>query len=338
MKKLLFSLAAMLLCFLAFSQEAEGTGKYTELQIIPRVDLCPYTSIGSAGDGSSGLSLGSSSIYTLLEGAFSDKISYTVSNHWLSSDPLSLYQATLRSDSGNWLDMCYVDFSLGNFDIVVGKDIMCTGGSEYEEWDVDVDDVLASRFWNEFPAYQWGGKIGYTIGDKTKTTLWLQAVTSPFGERPFLSGRFAYSAQLKGEYGPYSNYWSFSVIESAAGRFAGRLNYVAYIGNMLSFDKWNFTFDWSNCTGFGNYLMVGSSLFRLTAMYAPSEKFDFGFKGNYYISRESGRTVNEFNGGLAFHYFPVESLRVHANVAYDTFAGCLYASVGAKFNLYLLRK
>lgn len=335
MKKLLFSIAALLLCSLAHSQEADGSGRYAEFQLIPRVDFSPYTSLGSGGDGSSGFTFGSSSIYTLLEGAFSDKISYTVSNHWLSTSPADLYLNTLRTDDINWVDCMYVDFTLGNFDIVVGKDFICTGGTEYEDWDVDVDDILASNFWNTFQPYQWGGKVGYTFGNETSTSFWLQAVTSPYGERPFVSGLFAYSAQMRGEYGCFSNIWSISAIEREKGRY----DYVAYLGNMLSFDKFTYTLDWSNSTGMGDENMLGGNLIRMTAVYKPTEQWGIGLKGNYYITKlYSTGLTQAFNGGLSCHYFPIENLRIHANLGYDSFESCLCASVGATFNLTLFSK
>ena len=332
MKKLCLSLAALLLCLLAHSQEADGAGKYAEFHLIPRFDFNPYTSLGSGGDGSSGCDFGSSSIYTLFEGAFSDNISFTLSNHWLSTTPGELYTSTFRSDYNNWVDMCLVDFSLGAFDIVLGKDMICTGGTEYEDWDVDVDDILSSNFWNTFQPYQWGAKVGVTFLKET-TSFWLQAVTSPYGERPFASKLFTYSAQIRGEYGPYSNIWSVSAVQRDEGQF----DYVAYLGNMLELGDWTLTLDWSNSTGMGEYNMLGGNMVLFTSVFAPSEKWDVGFKGNYYITKRHTGLEQAFNGGLSCHYYPLgnEMLRIHANVGYDTFESCLCASIGVKLNLTL---
>ena len=81
MKKLLLLFAALLPCFLAYSQEADDTGSYVDVQIIPRFEFNPYFTPGGSGDGSSGYSFGNSSLYTLVEGAISDHVSFTLSNH-----------------------------------------------------------------------------------------------------------------------------------------------------------------------------------------------------------------------------------------------------------------
>ena len=93
MKKLLVTAASMLLCFLALSQEAnELGGSSAELSVVAR------------GEYLYGDPLGNSSLYTLLDGSISEHFSYSIANHWLSSDPVSLYTNTFRSDDVNWLD------------------------------------------------------------------------------------------------------------------------------------------------------------------------------------------------------------------------------------------
>jgi hypothetical protein len=324
----------MLLCLLVHAQEADNLGK-AEFQVIPRFDFNPYTSIGSGGDGSSGFSFGSSSIYTLLEGALSDNFSYLVSNHWLSTEPGDLYSSTFMSNTSNWLDYCYVDFTFGNFDLVVGKDAILTGGIEFDEWDVDVDDILASELWYTLPVYQWGAKIGYTTGSGN-TSFYLQAATSPYGEYFFKSKLFAYSAQWKGNYGPLSTIWSASALERETGRF----DYLFALGQSLELGDWTIEADWYSSVGMGEYLLLGGHTIRLATTWAPSEKFDIGLKGNYYISKSVADTESWFNGGLACHFYPLrnsQAIRLHADVGYDSGMSQMLASVGIKVNLYLFK-
>ena len=224
MKKLLLLFAALLPCFLAHSQEAEGNGAYAEFQVIPRFEFNPYFTPGQTGDGSSGYSFGNSSIYTLVEGAFSDNVSFTLSNHWLSTDLAGLYTSTFYSNACNWLDILTFDFSLGNWTFTVGKDCIATAGFEYDAWDVDTDyltvedkTLMASYLWSGLPSYQWGGKVAYGIGEHT--SLALQMTTSPFGERPFASGLYCYSGKWDGNYGPFSNMWSASAVQRPDGGF-----------------------------------------------------------------------------------------------------------------------
>ena len=134
MKKLLLLSAALLLCSLAHSQEGEGTGRYAEFHLMPRMDFNPYFSSSNTGDASSGITLGNTSVYTLLEGAFSDNVSFTLCNHWAAvpyltfEDTANLYGSTLYSNANNWLDVLTFDFNFGGWTFSLGKDSILTGG------------------------------------------------------------------------------------------------------------------------------------------------------------------------------------------------------------------
>ena len=131
MKKLLLSIAALLPGLLAFSQEADDLGRYAEVTLIPRLDLNPTY----AGDSGLGFNHGNSSIYTLFEGSLSEHFSWTIANHWLQAggDYAWPYTDLGRSDTTNWLDYFAGYFSFGNWTIGLGKDMIATGGFEYED-------------------------------------------------------------------------------------------------------------------------------------------------------------------------------------------------------------
>ena len=334
MKKIFLSAAVLLLCSLAHSQEADGFGKSAEFQIIPRFDFAPSVVTGG-GDASSGIGFGSSSIYTLFEGSLSEHFSFTLSNHWLSVEPADLYASTFHSDSNNWVDIALADFTFGCFEFAVGKDAILTGGWEFDDWDVDVDDILASDLWNTCCTYQWGGKVGINLPSGV-SSFFVQAVSSPYGERPFMSGLFTYSAMWNGYFGPLSTRWTISAVERQKSRF----DYLATLGQKLEFDSWTVGLDWFNSLGFGDYNVLGGNTFRLTAVYSPSERCELGFKGNYYQSSRVSENVSGFNGGFSFHYYPLresQAIRLHAVVGYDTLASMLNASVGIKVNLSVFK-
>ena len=66
MKKTLFSIAAVLLGFLAHSQEAESLDRFAEVSVITRLDANPAY---NSADSEFGFDLGNTSIYTLFEGS-----------------------------------------------------------------------------------------------------------------------------------------------------------------------------------------------------------------------------------------------------------------------------
>lgn len=359
MKKTLLSIAATLLSFLAFSQEAE-LGNYAELTFTPRLDLNPtYVS----GDGW-GFNHGNSSIYSLFEGSASEHFSWTVQNTWIycGGDYAWPYTGLTYSNANNWLNFCKADLTFGNWTFTLGKDIISSGGFEYEDWDWDVHSIGASPFWNSFIGYQWGGKVAYT-NNAENTTFSLQAVTSPFGERPFASKLFAYSAQWRGEYDWYSSIWSVSGIESyenddlclGVNSLSGnkRINWLFYLGNRFTFGDFTATLDWSNTPGYVNamavpdpfeYYSFGGSNFQATLSYAPSEKWDATIKANYttnWKKYKNDYNLMEDNGlyNLAgiFQYYPLkdDSLRLHAIVSYSQLCQNCVISLGARYNFSL---
>ena len=349
MKKLLLLSAALLLCSLAHSQEGEETGRYAELQLIPRVEYNPFFTFGDTGDGSSGFgsTFGNTSFYTLLEGAFSEHVSYTVSNHWVAfnsslQETAGLYTSTLYSNALNWLDVLTFDFNFGNWTFTLGKDCISTGGFEFDEWDVDCDYMMAgdkvihsSNLWYNLPSYQWGIKAAYSIHDRT--TLSLQMVTSPFGERPFASGLFCYSGKMEGTYGPFSNIWSASAIQRPDGGF----EWLVALSNKVEFaDDFAFGFDWYNCVDIDYGLdgeapveLIKGNTFRPSLSWAPLEKIDCRLQGNIYTRMKQ---LYDANISAAFHYHPLDFLQIHAGVGFDVLGKAVCAMAGVKANLTVL--
>lgn len=349
MKKLLLLFAAMLPCCLALSQEAEGNGKYADFHLIPRTEFNGFFAPGQTGDGSSGYNFGNTSFYTLVEGAFSDHVSFVLSNHWLAmsnfglDETAALYNNTLYSNANNWLDLATVTFSFGNWEFTLGKDCLATGGFEYDEYDVDVDYMLvgeeckpliASNLWYNLPCYQWGAKIGYNFGEHTNVAL--QMTTSPFGVRPFSSGLFTYSAQLKGNYGPFSNMWSATAIQRPDKGF----DWLIALSQQIELEDFTIGLSWYNLSDV-DYddedspcgLLPGNT-FRPTIAYAPEDYLEFKLIGNLYTMPELGLT--DVNVGLTAHYYPWEILQVHSGAAWDMTTGMFSLMAGVKLDLTVL--
>ena len=348
MKKLLLLFAAMLLCSLAHSQEAEGNGSYADFQLIPRFDFNPYFTPGDKSDGSSGHTFGNSSIYTLIEGAFGEHVSFTLNNHWMTvptsdwGDTKALYEGTLYSNTNNWVDIAKVDLTFGNWQISLGKDCMATGGFEYDAWDVDTDFLinsegnimLASNLWSNLPSYQWGAGVGYNIADHTNLTL--QMLTSPFGERPFASKLFVYSFKWTGNYGPFSNIWSATM----APRADGATEWLIALSQQAELGDFTVGLDWYNVAdvdyddddapcGF-----IHGNTFRPRLAYAPTEEFECGLYANIY--NLAGAPLSDFNIGASVHYRPIETIQLHAAAGWDWTTNCVSALAGIKVNFHFL--
>lgn len=358
MKKLLLLSAALLLCSLAHSQEAEEKGSYADFQLIPRFEFNPYFTPGQTGDGSSGYTFGNSSIYTLIEGAFSEHVSFVLNNHWFGmtnfgfGDAAGLYRIEdasgkyhpnlFYSNRANWLDLAYFNFNFGNWTFTVGKDCIASGGFEYDAYDVEVDYLtapdgkilMASNLWYNLPSYQWGAKVAYGIGEHT--TLALQMLTSPFGERPFSSGLFSYSLKWDGNYGPFSNMWSVTALQKADRSF----DWLIALAQQVELGNFTLGFDWYNLNDveYGDddtpCALLPGNTFRPSVAFAPSDKFNVKLVGNLYT--EPGSGLSDVNAGLSFHYLPIEMLQLHAACAWDMTTKAVSAMAGVKMNLTFL--
>lgn len=335
MKKLIVFTAALLLCLLAHSQEADTSGRTAGITIIPRLDFNPHFNSGVTGDNVdfwkdvAEFSLGNSSLYSLFEGNISENLSFSICNHWLSTTPKDLYQYTLHSDYTNWLDWLNLTYTVGGFSFTAGKDLVTTGGFEFDDYDFDVHPNLCSSFWQNFSCYQWGGKVGYT-NPSENTSLALQMTTSPFGERPFASRLFNYSGQWRGEYGPVRTLWSATAVQTAPKEY----QYIFSLGQQA--DIWNFTLgiDYMNKVGDEeNIILDGTSLLGTLQYTAPSEKWELKFKGGYEQAKEGDPG---YFMGLAAHWFPLKeskNLRIHTVVSYNNTLNSIGAAIGAIYYL-----
>ena len=328
MKKLVVLAASILLCTLAQAQGASDSGASAGITIIPRIDFNPTFS-GSDKE----VTLGNSSLYSLLEGNISENLSFSICNHWLNPNPNFLYENTWRADDVNWCDWAYLEYSLGNFLITAGKQVITFGGFELEEYDFDVHLDMMSGLWNNFQCYQWGGKIGW-MNDSESTGLFLQTTSSPYGEKPF--DAMVYSMQYQGNYGPFSMLYSTNLVEDWDGEY----QWIISLGNQLELEDWTLQFDVTNKVGNSETILQDGVTAFATAKFNPSDKWEFIGRAGY--ERTKGNVFEFDNGtfGLAAHWFPLKNsqdLRIHAAAAYQSFFKYSSLTLGLMYYLRIPR-
>lgn len=345
MKKILALTVAVLCYFCTYSQEAEASGNVPTLIISPRFEVNPY--IRTGGGGYSGVDFGTSSLYTLFEGSIGENFSYSMSNHWLSTDTKSLYQNAFRSDDVDFIDWLTLSYSVGRFTFTVGKDMLAIGGYELDPMDVDQHPTLCSTFWHNCAIYQWGGKVEYTTKDEASTVA-LQFGTSPFGELPFKSKLFSYSFIWYGEYGCFAPIWSANLIEYDRGCFVkmASLGNGFYFGDFtaevdLMYKHLNYegsNHEFSAIGKFGYTLKDKVELF-VKAGYERHTGLDiFGYEDDFSFMPTdlSSRNFAFYGGGV--NYYPLRSskdLRLHAVIAANTYSKSLALSIGATYHFNL---
>ncbi len=345
MRKILALTVAVLCYFCTYSQEAEASGNIPTLIISPRFEVNPYIPTGSKG--TKGVDFGNSSLYTLFEGSIGDNISYSMSNHWLSSDPKSLYQNAFRSDDVDFIDWLTLSYTVGNFTFTVGKDMLAIGGYELDPMDVDQHPNLCSTFWHNCAIYQWGGKVEYATKDEA-STIAFQFGTSPFGEFPFKSKLFTYSFIWYGEYGCFAPIWSANLIEYDRGRFVKMFS----LGNGLYFGDFaaevdvmykhlNYEGDNHELSLIGKFGYTFNDKVEIFVKggYEHRSNFDiFGYEDEVsFIPTDASVKDYIFYGG-GINYYPLRSskdLRIHALIAANNYANSIALNIGATYHFNL---
>ena len=335
MKKFLVVCAAsLLLCLHGTAQEyvrvaeADDAGTGVGLSVIPRLDL------NYSGD----FTFGDSSLYSLFEGDITDWLSFSICNHWanfglddngkLDKDAIkSLYRNTGICYDVNWIDWANVTLSFGNFGLTLGKQPMTFGGFEFDAYDVESFSFLNSSLWNNLQVYQWGAKLAWANEDEN-TTLSLQMTTSPFETTPFKQNLFNYSAEWRGEYGPFSNIWSIDVAKFGPKGYETMIS----LGQRYALDDM-FTVGLDVYNRVGNeYDMVDNGLTMIPSIiFAPNEKLQL-------TARLGGEIASETKNkdlviGLDGYWFPFESLRLHFATGYRHDDNMFAATIGAIYYL-----
>jgi len=353
MRKLFLLTALLLSSFsVSYAQDAEEpVAPEIGLSIVPRLELKPWTATGSERE--SGFSFGNSSLYTVFDATVNEHWSFLIVNHWLGNDPAysnlfagtnSLYESTFRTDSFSWVDYFNATYSVAGFSFTLGKDVITTGGFEYDPWDYETYPDMMSGLYNNLPAYQWGGKAAWTTPSEN-TTFGFQVTTSPYSDeeaddrsyRPFASGRYNYSLSWLGDYGIFHTNCSVTALQ----RFDWSYSWLAAAGLRLTPGTFTLDMNWFNKVGRYAYDVLAKGVTgMLSATYAlPSDRFEFTLKGVVEkVNDPDDENYDNWLAGFSAHWYPLRDsrdLRVHAAVTYDDiFPGCTF-TFGVLYNLYI---
>ena len=330
MRRILFLIAAALSATLVHAQDAENVGNSAQLSIIPRIDLNPYIGFDSQTD----FSLSNSSLYTLFEGDLGEHFSFSIANHWLSSEPASLYKGTFCSNVNSWCDWANVTGYFGDFGITLGKNYMLIGTYEEDAYDYESHWDLNSTFWNCMPVYQWGGDFSWYYDDEAQLSL--QLTSSPFSEHPFDDGLFTVNAYNTNVFGDFS--------------YLASLNFIGYTNNsFLKMASASFQYAMGDFTLTPEFMYRWSdipdsaeSTFVTSLEYTPSDKVSLILKAGYEGAPEMSPFMlsepDNFFGGAALHYYPLkdsDALRCHCVVSYSPVWNGLSINIGALYNISL---
>ncbi|MBO4446850.1 MAG: hypothetical protein J5764_01850 [Bacteroidales bacterium] len=337
MKKLILTIAVFLPALLAHSQEADGGSGFGTVSVIPRLEASPmFSTTGEGHNFSFPDILGTSSLYTTFEGDISEHFSFFICNHWLSTDPKSLYLDTFHSDSTNWLDFLYFTYKTGFFSLTAGKNVLLTGGEEYDPYDFDCHNQLLSSLWNNLPAYQWGLTASFDLPWEDNT-ISAQMATSPYSEKFFQEGLFVYSLGWNGCIaGCIYPKWTISLFQDTAEDRA-HLVPLADISQRFCIGD-NFSLDLQYRNGVGGdgeelpLIARGHSALAGLTFTNNAENLDVFARGHYEHINGLG---DNWIAGAGVHYYPLKNsqdLRIHALASWNSYDNFITAAVGLSYN------
>ena len=348
MKHLRFAaFAAALLCFQLNSSaqtasEPEEEGNGVTISIIPRIEGNWQNYKTDVRQNAFGL--GNSGLSTELDGSFTDNLAIYGLFVLADSDPVSLYANSLRPDECTWVRMFNLTYSLGNFDITLGKDALAFGGFEKDENEYNGYLDCYSTSWHLIQPYLWGGRLSYNLNDDN--AVFFQALNSPFvlnEDKPlaFQNGLMTFSL---GWNGYMTENWEtmWSVTHMQTGDDA---NYkMLSLGNRWTAGDWQITLD-LEARAQGAATIFNNEMTTVGQIRHIGDKFETFFKGgwefchqtecNYFAYGEDkyieGLIVpnlltpskDYLFGALGFEYFPLadHSLRIHTVGAANNFGG-----------------
>lgn len=336
--KRLFVLFAFLLVSCAVFAQDEKPQSEGVLMIVPRLEVEPAHSFP---DREWSVDLGTTSLYTYLDGNVGEHFSYSIANRWVTFNTFSnfmestrqLYANTWSRNYSNWISWATVTGRYEGFFLTLGKDYIHFGTKEIDDYDHDAHWQLNSILWNYYQVFQWGGRFGWATEDED--TKFFVEITNDQPRMPHEEKLRPFSGRSFGDYAMniYGMH-DFENVTLSASISQCSLNWLGSLGLGVHFsDALSMQFD--------GYLskVYGAATLNLT--YSPGEHFDVFAKGGYDQWNTPTFGLDDvrgkrFYGGLGGYWYPLSDnhdLRIHALASYDGYDKSAYFSVGA---IYLL--
>lgn len=246
---------------------------------------------GAAGFGGEGL-------YLDVEGKISKNFSYSLYQklYTANSEDTSVFYNT---------DCLTLNYNVGSFDIIAGKQGILLGSFEDDAYDNDSYYDMNSMFYNSWSSNQWGVKAMWTNKSETSSVA-IQATNSPFSYSPKEDNLYAYNLCWRGSWDWYESFWSANMFEYEKGKFVNliAMGNMFYVGNLtLGLDcimrgvdincNDEITIHFMPSYDFGDKFR----LFGKLGWERKSEDLPYDFSGEY-LSNEDMIATNEENLGV----------------------------------------
>lgn len=310
MKHFLITAFAAMVSMAASAQD----GSLLRLDVEARVDYMQEYQADGKIDAASGFK--GRYLNIRMDGNITDNLSFSYRQRLNKpSTDASLFDAT------DWITASY---TIGNWTISGGKQVVGIGGYEYDGAPIDL--YFCSEFWNNIACYQFG-VCGSWATDSKKDNIMFQFCESPFRSNAQNIGNkemFAYNMMWMGSHGIFSSLYSVNFIEYLPGRF---INYIA-LGNRFNFGDFRLDLDLMNRAIKAKDLFGKDFSVMCELRWSPLSRLEIFAKmtqdtnltdeaGDWCVA--PGTSLTRIGGGLEF--YPLKdskNLRLHLNCCHTT--------------------
>lgn len=232
-----------------------------------------------------------------MDGTLAENLTYSI-RYRINKVQSSAFAAT---------DWATINYSLDNWDLSAGKQVVAIGGYEYDRAPIDI--YFASEYWQHIACYQFGVSAAYKFNNSLGSKLLGQICQSPYDFAN--EGLYAYNLM----YMDAGNLSSLNLLEYAPGKYIG---YVA-LGIREEFGPVALEWDVMDRYDIGNNATSFSTM--LDVNWKMNDKLRFFAHGSYDENRAevmmdpTVRPVTSiWNVGGGVEYFPygAKNLRIHA--------------------------
>lgn len=296
---------------LFFTLPIKAQSEITRAELLTRVEYLQEYIDGDNIGANSGLK--GKYIFFRIDGTLGKGLSYAYRQRINKPTSIqSLFDAT---------DFLNLTYTRGPWSISAGKQIIATGGYEYDRAPFDL--YYCSEYWYNLACFQLGVSGTYAFNEGNDL-LTFQISDSPFRRgilNPTNDDIYSYNLMWTGSHEWFKTTYSVNVMEYAPGKY---INYLA-LGNRFEFGEFIFEFDFVNKgTNAKNFLLDDYCLIG-DLWWTPIDALNVFIK----VSYDRNKSVTEdlcvaagtdvLRAGAGIEYFPFKdyrNLRFHLNCCY----------------------
>ena len=242
-----------------------------------------------------------------MDGSLAENLSYSIRYraHKVQSSP---FAAT---------DWATLNYTLGDWELSAGKQVVAIGGYEYDRAPIDI--YFASEYWHQIACYQFGVSAAYKFGGENNSKFLAQVCQSPYDLQN--QNLYAYNLMWSSSRSDFASLYSVNIIEYQPNKFVGTIA----LGNLFKMGAVDVEFDIMSRTDLKDISPIDNLSAMLDVKWAVNSKLNLFTHASYDVNRSEvvfdptvlpNTDIWRVGGGV--EYFPMgkRNVRLHAASCY----------------------